>query len=597
MSLDNFVPDLSRPTTTDQLARALGVATAIFDLVTGTDDPEKLYRKHHIPKKVQQQLPSTPVEDAHGFTVLSLPQLTLSQYRIAWEPWNPVVKFAHRSAAKVIGRYLSRHGSGFPHPCAYGYIKGRSTRMNAREHVGARLLLSADIQNFFPSISTARIELALCKAGIRTEVAGSLARFFSIDGALPLGLNASPLLANLVAYPLDEDLLELAKRTGCSYTRYADDLTFSGNDCLPTRDEIEAILRRQKFRLNKQKFRLSKRGQRHYVTGLSVSDPLAPHTPRKMKHHLRRELHFIDKFGLDHHLEKLRSDNPRQQEINRIDGTVSYVASIEPRLAPILREKWTRICEREQIGRSFEPRPVVNLRRARWFIDEAEAEKPDGTKVLALCLADVLETKELETGLERLFSDEAGDAFGPRSGIEIAKKGIHWATATLSQQERVVNLLSTSPIRVMVAMEAIHPGGYLDAYIRLLSRLLDTAMRTADDAVVSIVVESNSAKVSQPRIRDAVSDAYSLLEADNKRRPMECPTVAIESKGTTPAMCVPDIFLGALFRYAKSRAEDDQTGALAVACFERLRNRYAVMFDDQQGVVYHSRNPFRRWDC
>lgn len=595
MSLDNYAPNLSRPTTVEQIATALGVATDIFQAIVDTDDPTKLYRKHLIPKKVPESLPPVSVEDSSGIVVLSLPPHDLSHYRIVWEPWSNVVKLAHRSAAQALGRYLSRPGSGFPHPSAFGYIKGRSTRKNAQQHVGAPLLLSADIQNFFPSISTARVELALYQAGIRPEVAGSLARFLCIDGALPLGLSASPLIANLVAQPLDVDLLALAEKSNCRYTRYADDLTFSGTTDLPSREDLEAVLKKHRFKLNKRKFRLSKRGQKHYITGLSVSDHESPHVPKKMKRHLRRELHFIDKFGIDHHLSKLKSHRTRQHQINRIDGTVSYVASIEPRLAPKLREAWARICEREQIERSFEPRPLVNLRRANWFVDETEIEKSDGTRLLALCLVDVLESDRLENDLVRLATEEAGDAFGSTSGTEMVEKGLHWADATWSQREKMVVLLSTAPIRAMVALEEIGSNDYCDVYLRLLRRLLDTALKTADDAVVSIVVESNSSKVPAHRINSTVGDVYLQLESQNQRRPLECPSVSVESKGSRPGMCIPDVLLGAFSRYATSKVTAGSTQTLEVTLFERLRNRYSVIFDDQSGTIYHSRNPFRRW--
>lgn len=592
MSLDEFTPDLGRPSTVEQLARALGIATDVFDFVLDVDDPTKLYRRHLIPKRAGAGLPPVPVQDQSGITILSLSHHDLSQYRVAWEPLSPVVKFAHRSASRILERFLTRPGSGFPHHSSFGYIRGRSTRHNAKAHSGAYRLLSADIKDFFPSISTARVEVALRGAGIHEKVAGKLAKFLSIEGALPLGLNASPLIANLVAHPLDGDLQRMCDSVGCAYTRYADDLTFSGASSLPNRDDLEEVLSRHRFKLNRSKLRWSKRGQKHYVTGLSVSDAADPHAPKRLKRRLRQELYFIEKFGLDNHLSKLRASRARQHEINRIDGTVSYVASIEPRIAAKLRGQWAKVCKDEDIGRSFEPRPTLHLRHATWFVDEAIIERPDGTRMLALCLADVLEPDRLNVDLVTLFAEEAGDAFGTVSSIEIIKKGIHWAEATWNQRERVVSLLATSPIRAMVAMGKLEDASYGDAYIRLLQRLLETALKTADDAAVSITIEENSSKVSKQRITKAVEEVQDQLEDRNQRRPMEPPKVFIGAKGALPAMCVPDVLLGALDHYASSKKS---TVALTVTLFERLRNRYSVIFDEYRGVIHHSRNPFRRW--
>lgn len=595
MSLENFTPDLSRPASTEQLARALGIATDIFNFVVETDDPTKLYRRHLIPKKATPKLPSVPIIDSDGIVALSLPTHELSQYRVVWEPMTNVVKFAHRSAAQVLERFLTRPGSTFPHPSAFGYIKGRSTRKNAQRHAGARFLMSADIHNFFPSISTARVEIALCDAGLNRKVAGQLARFLSIEGALPLGLNSSPLIANLVAHPLDADLQALAESVGCAYTRYADDITFSSMAQLPSRDVLEGLLRKHRFKLNGSKLRASKRGQKHYVTGLSVDDKDHPHAPRRLKRRLRQELHFIEKYGLANHISRLKIERTRQHEINRIDGTVSYIASIEPRLSSKLRARWAAICEREEIERSFEPRPTTYLRQASWFVDEAILERPDGTKLLAICLADVLDPDRLALDLIRLFEDEAGDAFGTSSAIAIIKKGIHWVDATWSQREKVVNLIATSPIRAMVAFGQLNQGQYQALYSQLLRRVLETAMKTSDDAVVSLVVEANSAHISSKLVRDAVQETHLSLEARNQRRPMAPPTVVIEAKGALPAMCVPDVLLGALGKYAMCKPVEKAAGGLIVSLFERLRNRYSVIFDDHLGAIYHSGNPFRRW--
>jgi len=595
MSLDNFVPQLNRPTTVEQLSKALGVASDVFRLITNNVAPEDIYRRHVIPKRfVRAQLAVSDIIESK-IVELKLEDVDLSNFRIVWEAQGPILRHAHKSVARSLERFLSREGSGFPHPAAFGYIKGKSTRSNARMHIGARRLLSADIKDFFPSITAARVESALETAGINQAVAGDLARFLTISGSLPLGLNSSPLIANLVATPLDNDLSEYASSLGLVYSRYADDVTLSGDRDLPDQDALEKIFNRHFFRINKAKFRTSTAGQKHYVTGLSVADKVAPHAPRSMKRRLRQELYFIEKHGFSDHIARSECAGTMQHNVNRLDGTVTYVSSIEPGAAIRLRSKWIEICAREDIQRSYEPRPAESLRRAHWFVDETEIQHPDGTKLIAICLAEILDPSRLSVELVALFAEEAGDAFGTADSMAIIMKGLHWADATWSQREAVVKVLAASPIRAMVAIASLpKPADYETTYIRLLNRILSTSLRTADDASVALHVEKNRSKIRQETVRQAALSVYSQLEDRNERRPLRPPRVDFFDKGQMPTCCVPDIFLGALHRYVLSRNESID-GSLTVTLFERLRNSYSVVFDEHSGCIYNRSTPLTRW--
>lgn len=598
MSLDNFSVDLTRPLSLAQLAAGLGIATKIFSEVVECSDPETLYKRHLIPKKsLSNSFSFSGVERElfSGFMVSELSLPDPSRYRTVWEPITPVIKLAHKSAARAIESFLCRPGSSFPHPCAYGFIKGRSTRKNAQCHLGALRLVSVDIKDFFPSITIGRIELALLESGIKEKVAKQLARFLSINGSLPLGLNASPIIANLVALPLDLDFHKMAESCGCSYTRYADDITISGRADVPEKNLVRQVLRNHGFVLNDKKYRESRIGQKHYVTGLSVSDKKAPHAPRKMKKRLRQEIFFIEKFGFDNHCEKLDGSRTRQHEVNRIDGTVNYVASIEIAVAQGLRAQWKDICQKNRISSSFEPRPFAELRRASWFVDEAEMQKPDGTKVLALCVVEAFNVQQIEMDLISLFEEEAGDAFGTGAALSIAKKGLHWVDANWSQRQRVVKLLSVLPIRAFVMFDELSSSvDYNSKYKQLLATLLDTMMRTADDAIIEIIVEANSAKISVQETEACMLETYAALRSKNQRRPLNLPTMFVQKKGYRPAMCMPDIILGALNKYLTSKSSKD-VGEFSVSLFEQLRGRVRLVLDLGLGKKYRARARIPRW--
>ncbi len=578
-----------------QLAKALGVAGDIFEFIEKNTDPELIYRRHLIPKRVAQALPAVPVAGINGKVEFSLGGFDLSRFRVVWEAGSPVIRHAHKSAARVLERYLSRPGSEFPHDASHGYVKGRSTRRNAAEHIGRKYLLSADIKDFFPSITTARVQLALESAGLKRVAAAAFADFLTIEGSLPLGLNGSPIVANLVALPLDRELHEFAKRLGLNYTRYADDITLSGDVQLPSREDIDQIFKRNFFRMNRLKFRTSKLGQKHYITGLSVADKLAPHAPRVMKRKLRQELYYIDKYGFADHISRARSSGTEQHNVNRVDGMVSYVSSVEPRLSYGLRSVWARLRSENGIERSFEPRSTIKFRQATWFVDEAEIMHPNGTRMLAVCVADVLDSARLDQALTSFLLDEAGDAFGATDEVSIAKRGIHWADATWSQREGLVKILAEAPIRAMVAFAPLNNGGeYSEVYLGLLGKILGTSLKLADDAVVKIYVEENRSKIRESDLVSSISLVHSRLADSNERRPMEAPDVIVVDKAFLPSCCVPDVLLGVLNKYAISRAASDQ-GGLSVILFERLRSRYSVIFDGYENRAYHSRSPFVRW--
>lgn len=118
-----------------------------------------------------------------------------------------------------------------PKPCVHGFTEGRSIVSNAIKHCRpeTRFLLNIDLENFFPSISFYRVRGLFQKIPFSCsfQVATVLAHICTKSGQLPQGAPTSPFIANLVCRRLDADLMELARRHQSTYTRYADDLTFS----------------------------------------------------------------------------------------------------------------------------------------------------------------------------------------------------------------------------------------------------------------------------------------------------------------------------------------------------------------------------------
>ncbi len=226
--------------------------------------------------------------------------------------------------------------------CVQGFTAKRSIVTNARAHLGAKVLVHADIKDFFDSIKLAQIEEAFQSLGCNAVVSSTLAKICSLNGFLPQGSNASPIIANMVCRNLDTDFLALASATGSVYTRYADDVTFSG-DKVPSEAAIQRSLKTHGFELRGGKCRTQKKGRAQYVTGLTVSDTSYPRVPRRAKRRLRLELHYLRKFGIEDHLAHTGSDEPEIWLEKRIDGWIRFIHSVEPARAEFFAGQWADV--------------------------------------------------------------------------------------------------------------------------------------------------------------------------------------------------------------------------------------------------------------
>lgn len=187
------------------------------------------------------------------------------------------------------------------HHAAHGFRRGRSIVTNATPHVGAAAVLRLDLEDFFGTVRASHCAASLRDAGYSRGVSALLAELMTLDGALPQGAPTSPDVANTAAFPLDEVLTAIARRRNLCYTRYADDLTFSGNEI--DTDVLMLVGRaisRAGFRLQDRKSRILRAHQRQLVTGLVVNDQAD--WPRSRRRWLRQEVHMLERFGVDAHL-------------------------------------------------------------------------------------------------------------------------------------------------------------------------------------------------------------------------------------------------------------------------------------------------------
>ena len=461
-------------------------------------------------------------------------------------------------------------------------------------HAGHKSLISVDIADFFPSIRAAAVERLLINMGVGAGVSDLLSRFVTICGTLPAGLPTSPVISNAISLPIDTELDAMANGLGASYSRYADDLTFSGNDRLPSIGDVRERLAEHGFQLAEAKSRRSKIGQSHYVTGLSVSDPHQPHVARKMKHRLRQEMYYAGKFGLDGHFRHCGINDARviQHEVNRLDGTVKFVAHHEPRIAPALRALWSKTLRASDMKTSFPPRRQDRSPFAI-FIDEAEFECPRG-KVLALGMAVSQHAGQIVSeGCEVLEATLADPWAAGKTG-EIAKKGLHFADASEDLRLQYVMRLALMPFEGYVAFLLCNdPKAYEETYLRLLNALIARRLMAAESEFALIRCEENS-KVRRACVEACIRRAFDDLVSRGDRRPEQYYVEFVTKPDL--GISVPDFLLGVLGKYLQSpppRAGMPEPRERLM--FERLRDKYRLILDVETWKEYSRRRAIEPW--
>lgn len=278
-----------------------------------------------------------------GYTRMSIPQKRRRRREIIRPSvgLDRLLKQLHRGLA-LVSRYS-------PHPGVHGFVRGRDIATNAANHLDQDVVLRVDLQDFFGTIDRSKLLQTLANFDFHDAAADAVAGVTLIDGSLAQGFSTSPFLSNLAFDGTDAALASLAADEGVSYTRYVDDLTFSGPVATVHDGLLESIataLDGFGWSVNQGKTRFMRRGKAQYVTGLHVGDRAGPHIPRSMKRLLRREVYYAAKFGLED--ARVRSPTPMQHD--RLNGWVHYAAHADPVFGANLRGAWNEVASRRYVN-------------------------------------------------------------------------------------------------------------------------------------------------------------------------------------------------------------------------------------------------------
>jgi RNA-directed DNA polymerase len=344
---------------TDILFLGRGVSGQLGDR---TSDAEKL-------GKLSLPVLATPADVAKALG-LSIPKLRWLAFHTEVTPRVHYVNFSvpkksggtrllsapHRILATAQQWILENILSKLPvESPAHGFTAGKSILTNAQPHVRKAVVVNMDLEGFFPNITFPRVRSVFHRLGYSPAVATILAllctecprKQVAYDGkiyhvaigprGLPQGACTSPAISNQVARRLDKRLSGIATKLGLTYTRYADDLTFSGNDELKGKvgylmARVRHIAQEDGFAINEKKSRVLRRNTAQKVTGLVVNDK--PGVSRKTVRQIRAILHHARREGLE-------AQNRRKHPHFRawLEGMIAYIGMVRPDAGVRLREQ------------------------------------------------------------------------------------------------------------------------------------------------------------------------------------------------------------------------------------------------------------------
>lgn len=263
---------------------------------------------------------------------------------IAWDPVKkprsviavsgPLRKFQDRFYERVLCRRLH------PSPFSFGGVAGRSVVGNARPHIGHRYIYKTDISNFYPTISTGRVNrLFLRRLRCSYEVSRILTRLCTYNYHLALGLVTSPILADQMIYDEDSRVARLCESYRLTFTRFVDDITVSGDydiETTPVPSKLREIFSSHGFQLkiDKSKGGLARNGME--ITGLVIKGERVDIAASYLKE-LERQL--------DDHLSLASGGEFRGPYLtsSQLSGRVNYVCWVNPNRRFNLRRRFQAI--------------------------------------------------------------------------------------------------------------------------------------------------------------------------------------------------------------------------------------------------------------
>ncbi len=232
-----------------------------------------------------------------------------------------------KSVQKSIARNLLAYEEISPYAMAYRPCG--STRANARPHVGAPMVMKLDVRKFFDHITYPMVKEKVFSSEKYSESNRVLLSVLCVySHTTPQGAPTSPAISNIILRDFDNRVGDWCDKRNISYTRYCDDLTFSG-EFNPS--EVKAFVKEELFKegffLNSKKTVVLRNGQRKEITGIVVNEKTS--VPAEYKKRIRQELFYCQKYGIDEHVKRLGLCESGESYARKLLGRINYVLSVE----------------------------------------------------------------------------------------------------------------------------------------------------------------------------------------------------------------------------------------------------------------------------
>lgn len=243
------------------------------------------------------------------------------KYRTIYEP-SPLLKNIQKRILENIlnNKKISKY--------AKAYHKGISLKDNASPHIKKDIILKLDINNFFENISFLDVYNSCFQIEYFPKSIGMLLTYLcTYEDHLVIGSPTSAYISNLVMKDFDEEVGSWCENNNITYTRYSDDMTFSGNF---NPSEVIKFVKKNllylNLTLNNAKTHVIKKSSNQNVTGITVNEKIQANINYRRK--IRQEIYYIKKYGLTSHIRKTNIKTDEKTYINSLYGRISFVLSV-----------------------------------------------------------------------------------------------------------------------------------------------------------------------------------------------------------------------------------------------------------------------------
>lgn len=258
-----------------------------------------------------------------------------------------VPSYPLKQAQRRITECILVHAPVSPYATAYRY--GASVQKNAAPHVGKKQILKLDILHFFDSIRYIDVKDTVFPAErFGEQVRILLAMLCYHRDGLPQGAPSSPAITNILMREFDDTVGAWCATRGITYTRYCDDMTFSGDfDAEEAKHFVEDALKKRGFLLNAKKTALIPATKRQTVTGIVVNDKLS--VPAESRRAIRKEVYYCKKYGVAAHVEHIGSTLSAERYLQGLLGRIAFALETAPTDKALLSAKQFVISELKKL--------------------------------------------------------------------------------------------------------------------------------------------------------------------------------------------------------------------------------------------------------